>query len=397
MSSLPKVGRKTLPLLSTLVLFLSIAAGVLLIQERQEIRERAQTAKSFKSTLVQVIDTSQFSPPSPDPAGIAYLLSKNRLLVSDSEVNEMSIFTGVNLFNVTLGGVLEKTSTTVAFSNEPTGVSYNPTNGHIFISDDNAKEIFEVDHGSDGVYGSSDDIITSFDTKAFNSNDPEGVSYNSWDGSLYIADGVNTEIYRVSSGVNGLFDGISPAGDDQVTSFDTASLGVNDPEGIAFNLDNGNLYIVGKPATNVAEVTTKGKLVQNIDISAANAKKPAGLAYAPGSNDVRQMHLYIVERGVDNNANPNENDGKIYEMTLPLSGNSTPTPTKSPTVTPKPTTTPTSFIPGDIDKDNDVDIFDYNTLVSNFGNTNCGNKADIDTDCDVDIFDYNLLVGNFGK
>ena len=71
------------------------------------------------------------------------------------------------------------------------------------------------------------------------------------------------------------------------------------------------------------------------------------------------------------------------------------TPTPSPT--PKPTTTPTSFIPGDLDGDNDVDIFDYNTLVSNFGNTNCGNKADIDTDCDVDIFDYNLLVGNFGK
>ena len=56
----------------------------------------------------------------------------------------------------------------------------------------------------------------------------------------------------------------------------------------------------------------------------------------------------------------------------------------------------TSNLPGDLDGDNDVDIFDYNTLVSNFGNTNCGNKADIDTDCDVDIFDYNLLVGNFG-
>ena len=69
----------------------------------------------------------------------------------------------------------------------------------------------------------------------------------------------------------------------------------------------------------------------------------------------------------------------------------------SPVSPPPSTPTPTSPLPGDIDEDGDVDIFDYNLLVENFGNTNCGNKADIDSDCDVDIFDYNLLVGNFGK
>jgi len=52
---------------------------------------------------------------------------------------------------------------------------------------------------------------------------------------------------------------------------------------------------------------------------------------------------------------------------------------------------------GDLDRDGDVDIFDYNILVRNFGNKDCGNQADIDGDCDVDIFDYNILVRNFGK
>ena len=55
------------------------------------------------------------------------------------------------------------------------------------------------------------------------------------------------------------------------------------------------------------------------------------------------------------------------------------------------------FLQGDLNKDGDVDIFDYNSLASNFGSTNCGNVADIDGNCKVDIFDYNLLVGNFGK
>lgn len=51
---------------------------------------------------------------------------------------------------------------------------------------------------------------------------------------------------------------------------------------------------------------------------------------------------------------------------------------------------------GDLNHDNKVDIFDYNLLVGNFGNTTCGNAADIDGTCKVDIFDYNILVGNFG-
>lgn len=63
-----------------------------------------------------------------------------------------------------------------------------------------------------------------------------------------------------------------------------------------------------------------------------------------------------------------------------------------------PTPIPTQqAIPGDLDKDGDVDIFDYNILIENFAKTNCGNVADIDGNCKVDIFDYNILVENFGK
>jgi uncharacterized protein YjiK len=269
-------------------------------------------------SLVQTIDLSQFSPPSPDTAGITYINSSDTLMFSDSEVNEMNIFTGDNLFEMTLSGNLIDTFTTISFSNEPTGVAYNPFNEHVFISDDNAREVFEVDPGPDGYYGTPDDIINSFDTLAFNSNDPEGVAFDSLQGVLFIADGVNNEVYRVSPGANGIFDGH----DDQVTSFDTEVLGVTDPEGIAFDSDNGLLYIVGNPTDSVAHVTPEGALVRTIDISAANARKPAGLTYAPSSVDPLAMSIYITERGVDNNSDPNENDGKVYEISvLPLSGN----------------------------------------------------------------------------
>lgn len=54
-------------------------------------------------------------------------------------------------------------------------------------------------------------------------------------------------------------------------------------------------------------------------------------------------------------------------------------------------------IPGDLNLDGKVDIYDYNIFLTNFGNTTCGNVADIDGNCKVDIFDYNTLITNFGR
>jgi hypothetical protein len=55
-------------------------------------------------------------------------------------------------------------------------------------------------------------------------------------------------------------------------------------------------------------------------------------------------------------------------------------------------------IQGDLDGNGKVDIFDYNTLVGNFGKSGVGpSGGDINGNGTVDIFDYNLVVGNFGK
>ena len=55
-------------------------------------------------TLVQTIDTSTYSPSSPDPSGIVYMPAQDRLLISDSEVNETGLYQGFNLFTATRTG-----------------------------------------------------------------------------------------------------------------------------------------------------------------------------------------------------------------------------------------------------------------------------------------------------
>jgi hypothetical protein len=270
----------------------------------------AKAAESeVHAELVRVIDSSAWSPSSPDPAGIAYRASSDQMIVLDSEVEEISkLWVGANGFEATPSGTLQRTFDTTSFTKEPVGAVINPANDHLFISDDNADKVFEIDPGADGLYGTGDDLRTSFSTAAFGSFDPEGLAYGA--GVLYVSEGAGAEVYALSPGANGRFDGVPPAGDDSVTHFDTAAFGVADPEGIEYDPTTGNLYLISTGSTSdVVEVTTSGSLVRVIDISPASAWAPSGLALRNGS-------LFISDRGVDNGANPDENDGRIFEMKL---------------------------------------------------------------------------------
>jgi hypothetical protein len=277
------------------------------------------------ATLVQTVDTSNaaWNPSSPDPAGIAYWPQTGRFLVVDSEVNEMPPYwVGKNVFDATTSGTLVSTCTTFTsspltgawnnYSNEPTGIAINPANNFIYISDDSGGgKLHEVNPGPDGIYCTADDVVTTIKFAA----DLEDVAYG--DNKLFLAGGVDAEVWMWDLGANGVLGG----GDDgPVTSFDTASLGFSDPEGIAYNWDSGTLFIIStkKSEAYLGEVTTSGTLLRAYDLSFMGSASGlrSGVTYAPGSQNPSVRNIYIVSRGVDNGADPDENDGKWWEINL---------------------------------------------------------------------------------
>ena len=280
---------------------------------------------SISASLVRVTATSAFSPPSPDPSGISYDSVHGRLVISDAEVEEMSIWRGKNIFETSLSGTLLRSYDVTSFTTEPVGAAFNANTLGIFFSDDDAYEVFVVKPGPDGLIGTGDDTHTSFGTRDFGSNDPEGIGYDRVNDRLFIADGVNQEIYVLRPGPDGVFDGAPPTGDDQVTHFDTGSLGVTDPETVEYKEDTGTLLLIGSTGSQIVkEVTTAGALVAQIDLSFAPLDKPAGMAWAPTSNNPAGRSLYIVNRRVDNDSDPSENDGTLVEVALGSTGTNTP-------------------------------------------------------------------------
>lgn len=84
--------------------------------------------------------------------------------------------------------------------------------------------------------------------------------------------------------------------------------------------------------------------------------------------------------------------------TLTPTSTQTPTSSPSPTRTPTPTNSPTPTITGkigDLNNDNQVNVFDLSILLSNFNTTN--SVADINHDGNVNVFDLSILLSNFGK
>jgi uncharacterized protein YjiK len=265
-------------------------------------------AATVSSSLVNQIRTSRWSLASPDPSGLAYDSRANRLLVVDGEVDEMSIFSDANYYEATLAGELVGTADMTVFTQEPVGIAFDP-GGRIFLTDDDRDMVFELPRGASGSF----DAIApprSFSTAAFGSDDPEGVSYDSRGDRLFIADGSASEIYEVSA-----VDGVFGNGNDLMRHFDTKVLGVGEPETVEFDPARGTLYVIGARANKIAEVTTSGARVAEVDTSYVPIGSLGSLAYAPSSRNATRQSFYIADRKLDNDGHPNENDGTIYEVT----------------------------------------------------------------------------------
>jgi putative Ig domain-containing protein len=271
-------------------------------------------AATITPSLVKVIDTSTFAQPATDPMGIGYNSTTNRLLLTDSEVEETvpgqsapCCWHNVNYWELSLTGSVLSTSDLTSFSTEPTDVGHNPANGHYFISDDNAHGVWEITPGGDGRIGTSDDTRV----KIVLGYDAEGVDYGG--GSLWTADGKAKLVHRIQPGANGKFEG---AGDDILTQFDVAALGLAEAEDVFYDAQNGTLFIGSRKNTTVIETTLTGSLLNSYNLANTGMKNVSGLVIAPTSNNASKRSLYIADRGLDNDSTPTENDGKIFEYLL---------------------------------------------------------------------------------
>ncbi|HZN38536.1 MAG TPA: hypothetical protein VFD82_07010 [Planctomycetota bacterium] len=267
------------------------------------------------ATLRATVATSLWSPPSPDPAAVTFDPLYDRLVVSDSEVDEMPIYAGANVFETSRTGIVARTSTTVGYSYEPSGITLDSATRTVYFSDDDKDKIYVVATGPDGLLHTADDSVRSFSVRNF-CLDAESLAFDGATGALWIAGGAASLVHKLRPGTNGIFDGTSPNGDDVLASFDTAGFGVTELGGIALRPSDGGIYVLGLPMTRLLHLNALGQLVRTITLPSTALHRPAGIVFAPSTVGAGDS-LFLVDRGVDNDLNPNENDGLLLEYGVP--------------------------------------------------------------------------------
>lgn len=270
---------------------------------------QSSAAGTEVATLVAVRDTSAWSPPSPDPSGITYNPTTDRLIISDGEVDEMPLYAGANIYRLTRQGGLASTATTLPWSNEPTDIAVNTNTGQTIYSDDDKKSLF--------IQAPAGGTPTNFKTSTFGLTDPEGVSYDPNHNWIWASDGVGSQVFKLQPGPNGVFNGVPPGGDDIATQYDLLKYGATDTEAIEYDSVRDTVVVLDDNNT-IFEIDTNGSLLNTIDTTAANVTKAAGITIAPASNGSGARNYYIVDRGLDNNNHPGENDGLMQEISVNL-------------------------------------------------------------------------------
>jgi DNA-binding beta-propeller fold protein YncE len=269
-------------------------------------------------SVIRVTLTSSWPTHSPDPMGLTYNPRAKRLLISDSEVDEMpALWKGKNLFVAKRGGRLVATGTFKRFTLEPEDLAWNNKTQVLFVTDDDRDRVFRVGRGKDRKLGTRDDVVvTVLKTRRFGSPDPEGLA---WRGGrkpmLIVTDSGDTgptsvpRVYKILRGKDKRFG----TRDDVISSFGTHKYGFTSSEDVA--IKGKRLFIVSNRQHYILETDLSGRLIQKIDISSAGIKAASGITFAPGT-DGGKGRIYITDSGVDNNVNPGENDGRLFELKI---------------------------------------------------------------------------------
>jgi hypothetical protein len=286
-----------------LVLCLPVAAALL----------SAPPAHAAHGAIVRVTLTSVWATPSPDPMGITYDPRTQRLLISDSEVDEMpGLWKGRNLFVVKRKGNLASSRTLKKFTVEPEDLAMDNRHRSLYVTDDDLDRVFKDKAGKDGLFGTRDDVaVTVLHTRRFGSFDPEGLTWLPQKKMLIVSDSTTRRIYKIRQGKDRRFG----TRDDVIRSFGIHRYGFTTAEDVVATRFTHHLLIVSSRQRFILETTMKGALVRKIDLTSVGVKAASGITFAPGT-DGSKSRLYLTDSGVDNNVSPGENDGRLFELKI---------------------------------------------------------------------------------
>ncbi len=241
------------------------------------------------------------------PAGIAYDSYDGDLYVTDTlncEIRRVTAGGAVTTLagNVSSCGYLDGTGSSAQLD-RPSGIAYDPADGDLYITDTYSCEVRRVTTAGvvTTVAGNGTCVRGTVDGTGTNARFgfPTGIAYAASNGDLYVTDTHNCAIRQVTTaGVVTTIAGSSTCG---FADGSGSAAEFYDPEFIAYDSSDGNLYVTDSGNDVIRQVTLAGAVITvagsatNLGYSdglgtAAMFNRPQGIAY-----DAANGSFYVTD------------------------------------------------------------------------------------------------------
>ena len=195
---------------------------------------------------------------------------RRRLFLSDSEVDESPFFGANNLFALNTDGRLKPggARSLLSFTKEPTGLAFDPTTGHMLVSDDSGYKVYWVDPANPTVK------LGEFLTKPLGGSDPEDIAVDPDTGHLFICNGSG------NTNTPGIIE--TDRTGTQVFDFIAMPSVITDPEALAYDAAHDVFYVGGKFSANIWVIDRDGTILETIGVLASYPRENGGASEGDG-------------------------------------------------------------------------------------------------------------------
>jgi hypothetical protein len=244
-----------------------------------------------------------------NPAGLAFSFDANLFYILEAHSTTQANIATMTPFEE----LVAVDSVDVSLIN-PINLAFDDLFNRLLLFDTAAGEMVEIKAGPDGHLNPSPGTITRYPVGQLGLQEPGGMAVNPANGHLFILDKATLQVVRIEPEPDGTFDGAV------ISEIDLMPTGLVEPRSLAFNPNNGHLYLLNSVDQRIYELNQTGQVVAIFGLPPFEFVDPQGLVFAfsgDATDDPSNINFYVADTGLSA-GQTTPALGRIMELYLPI-------------------------------------------------------------------------------
>ncbi|HET6823296.1 MAG TPA: hypothetical protein VFH34_11660 [Anaerolineales bacterium] len=191
-------------------------------------------------------------------------------------------------------------------------IAFNGHTNQLFALGSDNKQVDKIPIGANGLPVPGSSIVQSHNFDVVNLQASRGITFDPATGRMFVLSANGNQLVITSNPASGLGSGA------KVSVISLKSLKAGNLQGIAFNPQDGHLYLSDQTNQRLYKLTQRGQKVSEYDLSSLQLASPKTLVFAPSADrtdDPSNMNLFLLDSG-----QPSSESGQIRELALNATG-----------------------------------------------------------------------------